>query len=176
MPWTHKPAENNHRLLISHCRHGQSFLTWYCDVTIVDLRRHVNPRCWYFDVIFVDCFARTNWRKVDLRKWITTVNIDLSPPGIHDWACKKRGVSVHSIPGLSDTIDINVFYTATCLLNRVITGPDFTKNTINIYIPLQYKHYLYWPRYKRTLPNIHPQLFTKYKFEQILPSSFQCCT
>ena len=33
--------------------------------------------------------ARANWRKVDLHKWITTVNIDFSLPGIHNLACKK---------------------------------------------------------------------------------------
>ena len=33
--------------------------------------------------------ARANWRKCDLHKWITTVNIDFSPPGIHSLACKK---------------------------------------------------------------------------------------
>ena len=35
--------------------------------------------------------ARSNWRKGDLHKWITTVNIDFSPPGIHGLACKKWG-------------------------------------------------------------------------------------
>ena len=33
--------------------------------------------------------ARANWRKGDLHKWITTVNIDFSSPGIHGLACKK---------------------------------------------------------------------------------------
>ena len=32
---------------------------------------------------------RANWRKGDLHQWITTVNIDCSPPGIHGLACKK---------------------------------------------------------------------------------------
>ena len=32
---------------------------------------------------------RPNWGKDDLHKWITTVNISFSPPGIHDLACKK---------------------------------------------------------------------------------------
>ena len=33
--------------------------------------------------------AHANWRKGDLHKWITTVNIDFSPPGIHGLACKR---------------------------------------------------------------------------------------
>ena len=34
--------------------------------------------------------ARANWRKGDLHRWISTVNIDFSPPGIHGLACKKQ--------------------------------------------------------------------------------------
>ena len=33
--------------------------------------------------------ARANWRKSDLHYWITTVNINFSPPGIHGLECKK---------------------------------------------------------------------------------------
>ena len=33
--------------------------------------------------------ARADWRKCNLHQWITTVNIDFSPPGIHGLACKK---------------------------------------------------------------------------------------
>ena len=33
--------------------------------------------------------ARANWRKGDLHQWITTVNINFSPPSIHGLACKK---------------------------------------------------------------------------------------
>ena len=33
--------------------------------------------------------ARANWCKGDLHQWITAVNIDISPPGIHGLACKK---------------------------------------------------------------------------------------
>ena len=33
--------------------------------------------------------ARPNWRKGDLHLWITAMNIDISPPGIHDLVCKK---------------------------------------------------------------------------------------
>ena len=39
--------------------------------------------------------ARANWRKGDLHKWITTVNIDFSPPGIHGLACKNMGSLAH---------------------------------------------------------------------------------
>ena len=35
--------------------------------------------------------ARANWHKGDLHYWITAVNIDISPPGIHGLACKKNG-------------------------------------------------------------------------------------
>ena len=40
--------------------------------------------------------ARANWRKGDLHEWITTVNIDFSPPGIYGIACKKSN-SHHTI-------------------------------------------------------------------------------
>ena len=40
-----------------HCCKGRSFLTWYCDVTTIDLWRHVKARYWYCDVIFVDCYC-----------------------------------------------------------------------------------------------------------------------
>ena len=38
-----------------HCRWGRSFLTYYCDVTTVDLWRHANLSYWHYYVIFVDC-------------------------------------------------------------------------------------------------------------------------
>ena len=38
-----------------HCRWGRSFLTYYCDVTTVDLWRHANISYWQCYVIFVDC-------------------------------------------------------------------------------------------------------------------------
>ena len=34
--------------------------------------------------------ARTNWRKVEIHKWITTVNIDFSPPRNQGVACKNK--------------------------------------------------------------------------------------
>ena len=34
--------------------------------------------------------ASANWHKDDIHLWITTVNIDFSPPGIHGLTCKKR--------------------------------------------------------------------------------------
>ena len=33
-----------------------------------------------------------NWRKDDLHKWITTVNIDFSRPSIHGLPCKKNNI------------------------------------------------------------------------------------
>ena len=35
-------------------------------------------------------FAWANSRKGDFHLWITTVNIDISPPGIHGLGCKKK--------------------------------------------------------------------------------------
>ena len=34
-------------------------------------------------------FTRTNWGKVDLHQWITAVNMDCPPSGIHGIACRK---------------------------------------------------------------------------------------
>ena len=39
--------------------------------------------------------ARANWHKGDLHQWITTVNIDISPPGIHGLACHKSNFILH---------------------------------------------------------------------------------
>ena len=39
----------------------------------------------YFSIVI----ARANWHKGDLHWWITAVNIDISPPGIHGLACIK---------------------------------------------------------------------------------------
>ena len=38
-----------------HCCQGRPFLTEHCDVTTIDLWRHVNAKYWYCDVIFVYC-------------------------------------------------------------------------------------------------------------------------
>ena len=38
--------------------------------------------------------ARANWCKCDLYQWITTVNINFSPPGIHGLTCKKKKSSM----------------------------------------------------------------------------------
>ena len=38
--------------------------------------------------------AHANWRKGDLHEWITTVNNDFSPHGIHSLACKNYGSGV----------------------------------------------------------------------------------
>ena len=57
-----------------------------CDVT----------RTWGTGIVMLDSsivLARTNWRKCDVHWWITTVDIDFSPSGIHGirgLACKKR--------------------------------------------------------------------------------------
>ena len=81
MPWTHNSTINNNQLLI---------LQWWPRMvcsdlelwrhTTVDLWRQMNAR--YCDVKFVDCFCTRKRCKGNLHWWITTVNIDFSPPGI----------------------------------------------------------------------------------------------
>ena len=41
--------------------------------------------------------VRANWHKGSLHQWITAVNIDFSPPGIHGLVCKKKGHSMSSV-------------------------------------------------------------------------------
>ena len=73
-----------------HCCQGRPFLTEHCDVTTIDLWRHANAKYWYCDVIFVYCHCT---RKLAQRRSSlvnNSVNIDISPPGIHGLACKIR--------------------------------------------------------------------------------------
>ena len=89
MSWKHNSAKHNYQLLISPLllrtvfsdrtlwhHHTWSVTSRQCGV--LTLRHH------FFIVL-----ACTNWCKGDLHYWITTVNIDFSPPGIHGLACKK---------------------------------------------------------------------------------------
>ena len=90
MWWTHKSAKNYHRALISPLLPRAAFF-WPSIVTssqlICDVTRTQNTGIVtsYSSIVI----ARTNWRKGDLHWWITAVNIDISPPGIHGLACKK---------------------------------------------------------------------------------------
>ena len=72
-----------------HCCQGWPFLTEHCDVTTIDLWRHVNAKYWYCDIIFVFCHCT---RKLAQRR-SSLVNIDISPPGIHGLACKNMILS-----------------------------------------------------------------------------------
>ena len=53
--FTYNSAKTSDPSLISPLSQGRSFLTYYCDVTTVDLWRHANVGCWHYDVILVDC-------------------------------------------------------------------------------------------------------------------------
>ena len=64
-------------------RQGRSFLTLIPDVKRT---RDVVIVRTYSSIVF----ARANWHKGELHLWITTVNIDFPPPGIHSLACKKQ--------------------------------------------------------------------------------------
>ena len=57
MSSTHKSPKTMIECSFRHCCQKRSFLTWYCDVTTIDLWRHAKARYWYCDVIFVDCYC-----------------------------------------------------------------------------------------------------------------------
>ena len=71
MSWTHNSPITIIDRWFRHCRQGQSFLIQYCDVTTVDLWRHVNVGHWHYDVIFVDCSCT---RKVAQRRSLLVNN------------------------------------------------------------------------------------------------------
>ena len=70
-----------------------SLATVFSDWAVV-LWRHANAGYWHCDVIFVDCSCTRKLAQNDLHYWITTVNIDFSPPGIHGLACKNIGLVI----------------------------------------------------------------------------------
>ena len=83
------PLKTNHRSLISQL--SQEWYFWLSIVTSPQLICDVT-RTWgtgivasYLSIVL----ERANWRKGDFHQWITPVTIDFSPPGIHDFACKK---------------------------------------------------------------------------------------
>ena len=78
MSWTQNSAKTiiNHSLC--HCRRGRFFVTspqLICDVTRIRGTSIVTS-------CSLIVLAHANWRKSNLHKWITTVNIDFSPPSI----------------------------------------------------------------------------------------------
>ena len=70
MSRTHKFHKTIIECSFRHCCYGRSFLTWYCDVTTIDLWRHAKAKYWYYDVIFVDCYCT---RKL-AQRWSSLVN------------------------------------------------------------------------------------------------------
>ena len=50
-------AKNNYGSLILPLSLRQSFLTYHCDITTLDLWRHADVGCWHCDLIFVDYFC-----------------------------------------------------------------------------------------------------------------------
>ena len=76
-----------------HCIVATDGPFWLCIVTSPQLICDVR-RTWGTCMCIVTSYssivlARANWRKGDLHTWITTVNFDFLPPGIHGLACKK---------------------------------------------------------------------------------------
>ena len=64
--------------------------------------------------------AHANWRKGDLHEWITTVNNDFSPHGIHSLACKNYGSGVIYMLFLVLPIDIeNPYRLSNCLYRYI---------------------------------------------------------
>ena len=89
MSWTHNSANKTiiARSLISPLFSDvlDSIVTpsWLiCDVTRT---RGISIVTSYSSIVF----SRANWHKSVLHLWITTLNIDFSPPGIHGLACKN---------------------------------------------------------------------------------------
>ena len=74
-----------------------------CDVTRMRAAGIVTS---YLSIVL----ARANMRKGDLHKWITTVNIDFSPPGIHGLACKKAYLCIYGLDELTCMIQIRLFF------------------------------------------------------------------
>ena len=89
-PWTHNSTKNNYQLLISplSLRIAISDLALWCHYSwsVTSRERGLLALC---GQILSIVLARANWRKCDLHKRITTVNIDFSPLHIHGFACKK---------------------------------------------------------------------------------------
>ena len=71
MQWTYIISTKTISSRSSHHFHqGLSFLIDHCDVTTVDLWRHVKARFWYCDVLFVDCSCSTYL----MQSWSSPVN------------------------------------------------------------------------------------------------------
>ena len=90
MSWTHKYVEKPSSI-VHFAIYAKEGLFWLSIVTsphlIWDVTRTRGTSIMTSSSSIV--LARANWRKSDLHLWITTVNIDFSPPAIHGLACKK---------------------------------------------------------------------------------------
>ena len=66
-------------------------LFWFSTVTSPQLVCHIMRKLGtgivtsYSSIVL----AHANWSKSNLHKWITTININFSPPGIHGLVCKN---------------------------------------------------------------------------------------
>ena len=83
-PWTHKIAD--FAIVASDGLFWLSIVTslqLFCDVTRTRVTGIVTS-----DSSIVP--VRANWCKGDIHLWITNVNINFSPPGIHGLACKEN--------------------------------------------------------------------------------------
>ena len=83
----HKPTKTLIDCSFCHLRRGRPFGTLWrqhssiCNVTLTCGTGIVTS---YSSIVL----ARANWRKGDLHWWITTLNINFSPPGFHGLAWK----------------------------------------------------------------------------------------
>ena len=87
----HNSTKNKHRSLISPLSPTTVFpdlVLWHHQSWSMTSR---DPKVlalwlpWHSSIVL----ALANWHKGDLHEWITTVNINFSPPGINSLECKK---------------------------------------------------------------------------------------
>ena len=98
IPWIHNFAKNNYPSVISplSIKDGHFWLSivtslqLICDVTRTSDTGIVTS---YSSIVL----ARANWYRDDFYYWITSVNIDFSPPGNRGLVCKKASLSFVSV-------------------------------------------------------------------------------
>ena len=91
--WTHIRSNNNRSFTspLSPRKVFSDLTLWRHQSWPVTSRENEVLALWWSCSSIV--LARANWHKGDLHYWITTVNIDFSPPGIQSLAFKIRGMS-----------------------------------------------------------------------------------
>ena len=72
--------------------------------------------------------ARAHWRHCDLHLWITTMNIDFSPPGIHGLRCKNTGYLLFALVVIALHLPIR-FRIASLALN-LYQWSDLDRNNV----------------------------------------------